>query len=93
MIIVRRKNKADASSLRCQYDIYISGRFDSLAMKGNYFTTAGASAYHPARLIIKLAPAGAAPLAAFHDMTRAPAAPAALTTRGLSALAALKKPG
>ena len=64
-------------------------------MKANYFTTAGASAYHPARLIIKVAPAGAAPLAAFHDMTRAAAAPAsaALPTRGLSALARFEKAG
>jgi subtilisin family serine protease len=63
-------------------------------MKANYFTTAGASAYYPARLIIKVAPAGAAPLAAF-DMTRAAAAPAlaALPTRGLSALARFEKAG
>ena len=64
-------------------------------MKANYFTTAGASPYHPAQLIIKLAPAGAAPLAAFHDMAGAAAAPAsaALATRGLSALARFEKAG
>jgi subtilisin family serine protease len=64
-------------------------------MRANYFTTAGATAYHPARLIIKLAPAGAAPLAAFRGVTRGAAAAAApaLATRGLSALARFEKAG
>jgi hypothetical protein len=64
-------------------------------MKANYFTTAGATPYHPARLIMKLAPAGAVPLTAFRSMTRAAAAaaPAALATRGLSTLARFEKAG
>ena len=64
-------------------------------MKANYFTTAGATAYHPARLIMKLAPAGAGPLAAFRGVTRGAAAAAApaLATRGLSALARFEKAG
>jgi subtilisin family serine protease len=65
-------------------------------MRPNYFTTAGATAYQPARLIMKLAPAGAAPLAAFRGTTRAAgaaAAPAAPATSGLSALARFEKAG
>ncbi len=82
---------------RCVTSVIYLGQISlSRTMKPNYFTTAGASAYHPGRLIIKLAPAGAAPLAAFHDMTRATAAaaaPATLATRGLSALARFEKAG